>query len=221
MLKAIFGKKGKTPANLTDIKRILGIKPENEYGLDVLCEIALSSKKPNIVKDLIELGLDVNQPLKSGSSFLIMACNLGLPNIVEMLVNNGADIDKILLPNNKTPLDIALDSESGNALNRQSRIAEIVTILVSHGAKSERLQDPKWAKAAAEGQMILAQRKACFKASCEDILPEEVGHIVKQYSGWERETEQKQSSPPPPPSPRNRAGSTGLQSRDAKIVQRS
>ncbi len=62
-------------------------------------EIFKSGNK-TIVKNLIELGVDINEEYRKGWTPLLYACQKGHIKIVKYLVENGADMNKEIYDDN-------------------------------------------------------------------------------------------------------------------------
>lgn len=85
---------------------------------------AIYSNSYQQVADLIAAGIDVNKKLASNLSPLMVACGLGLPGIVEQLLNAGADIHTVDSSLGASPLHKAA----------QSGVVDVAQLLLDRGA---------------------------------------------------------------------------------------
>ena len=99
-----------------DVKQL-----DKEYTL----EKAVLYGYPEIVELLLKIGVNANQK-HSGLRPLHYACDIGNLKIVEILLENGADIDAIVEGANRTPLDIAVWREK----------TSVTRLLLENGCKT-------------------------------------------------------------------------------------
>ena len=99
----------KTLAKSTDSKKLLDMVTKTN-GLTALM-IALSSKRPDIVMELLDRGADPNlRRTTDGATPLMIAAELGYQDVVKKLIANAADLNLLLKIDNSTALILALDS---------------------------------------------------------------------------------------------------------------
>jgi hypothetical protein len=83
------------------------------------------------VKKLLDEGVDVNTKYRYGATALSYACDRGNLEVVKVLLEHGADVNVKDTFYHVTPLDWA----SSPAMGRKPQHAEIVGLLLAHGAK--------------------------------------------------------------------------------------
>ena len=114
-----------------DIKKVKSLLSEKEkinvHHLDENFTVFHVVRKGNadIVKILLSLGINVNEK-GIGFTLLHVACEEGNLPIVELLLENGADIDAISKGANWTPLDVAVWKEN----------TSITKLLLENGCKT-------------------------------------------------------------------------------------
>lgn len=109
--------------------------PYNEYGYTPF-HLAVYHPFPiEVVKELINLGADVNQPIKDGRTPIMLSCISRIyPNVLKLLINCGADIN-------------AQDKDGYTALmqvlkkNKQSVKNTFANILIDNGSDLTKLKN--------------------------------------------------------------------------------
>ncbi len=116
------------------------IVPTPKYNFSDDLQTALLKKDVDQVKDIVKRGVDINAPDTSGYTPLLYAVQTGKTELVEIILNSGADIDPRDNYNNQTPLLWVLNPlpfiyggklTEGQALENQTAIA---TLLIDKGA---------------------------------------------------------------------------------------
>ena len=95
---------------------------EEGFQLTTLDKVGDPTHKTQIVRLLIEKGVDVNQVAQNGVSPLHWAALIGNKELVELLISKGANVNAITFPDQKTPLDYAQEQK-------------VIETLISKGAK--------------------------------------------------------------------------------------
>jgi len=85
------------------------------------------------VKKLLDEGVDVNTKYRYGATALSYACDRGNFDVVKVLLEHGADVNVEDTFYHATPLDWA----ASPAMGRKPQHAEIVGLLLAHGAKGK------------------------------------------------------------------------------------
>jgi hypothetical protein len=85
------------------------------------------------VKALLDAGVDVNTKFRYGNTALSFACDRGHLEVVKVLLDAGADVNVKDTFYGATPLSWA----SGPAMGRKPAHAEIVGLLLKHGAQGK------------------------------------------------------------------------------------
>ena len=96
--------------DLNNVTNLLQRKEEidvKQLDTNYTLETAVKDGYSVIVELLLKIGVNANQK-HSGLRPLHYACDIGNLKIVEILLENGADIDAIVEGGNQTPLDIAV-----------------------------------------------------------------------------------------------------------------
>ena len=115
--------------DLERVKKFLAADPQLLYdnsGAEgrIPLHCAIRGKHSDVARFLIDQGADVNAREVNGASVLNYASYWGLPEIVQLLIEKGADVKNDVTPNGITPLHWA--SSAGHS--------EIVKILIVSGA---------------------------------------------------------------------------------------
>ncbi|EGG16299.1 hypothetical protein DFA_09329 [Cavenderia fasciculata] len=81
--------------------------------------LAVSSRKPSTVRELIRLGANLNQVDGTGKTALHVAAEIGLPVILSILLKAGANpkLKTISSTYSKTPLQLAIDNDNQNVIH--------------------------------------------------------------------------------------------------------
>jgi ankyrin repeat protein len=114
------------------------------------------------IKQMIDNGFDINSYINAGLTPLLYACELFCknpnPNIkmLEILLNNGADVNKRSLTGKDTPLLFSLKK------NLCSKIENIVEILIDYGADVNLLET--------NGKQQSPLHIACYQDDYNDIV---------------------------------------------------
>ena len=90
---------------------------------DVDLMMSAMTKSAALVTRLIEAGADVNAKSEDGFTVLMSACDRGNHEVVEVLLDNGADIDAVC------------EAEYANALYLALGYEKVLTLLLDRGAK--------------------------------------------------------------------------------------
>jgi uncharacterized protein len=85
------------------------------------------------VKKLLDEGVDVNTKFRYGATALSYACDRGNLEVVKVLLEHGADVNVEDTFYHATPLNWA----ARPAMGRKPQHAEIVGLLLTHGAKGK------------------------------------------------------------------------------------
>src|SRR5262249_9688772 len=119
---------------------------------EALGEAARKGDAP-AVKKLLDEGVDVNTKFRYNRTALSFACDRGHVDVVKLLLDRGADVNVKDTFYGATPLNWA----AGPAMERRPQHAEIVALLLKHGAqgKEDALQEAVSAPDAAMTKVIL------------------------------------------------------------------
>lgn len=112
-----------------EIRGIISGEDENPNKLRGLMDSALQRGTTADLEALFDSGMDVNQEDFEGRTALMMCSAKGQRDGVEMLIERGADVNRIFKYHDSIP-KTALDAA------RESGKSEIADILITFGAKS-------------------------------------------------------------------------------------
>ncbi|XP_037519824.2 LOW QUALITY PROTEIN: ankyrin repeat, SAM and basic leucine zipper domain-containing protein 1-like [Rhipicephalus sanguineus] len=93
--------------------------------------VAVSRGNVELARDLISRGLDVNMECRSNWSALVQACFSGYPEMVQLLVDHGADVNASI--GVTTPLMAACGTWKGS----EAALVACAEILLKHGAEPD------------------------------------------------------------------------------------
>jgi ankyrin repeat protein len=85
------------------------------------------------VKKLLDEGVDVNTKFRYGATALSYACDRGHLDVVKLLIDRGADVNVKDTFYHATPLTWAVSP----AMGRKPQHAEVVRLLLQHGAQGK------------------------------------------------------------------------------------
>jgi len=106
--------------------------PASTDKAEALAEAARKGDAP-AVKKLLDEGADVNAKFRYGATALSYACDRGHLDVVKLLVDRGADVNARDTFYKATPLTWAVSP----AMGRKPQHAEIVRLLLEHGAQGK------------------------------------------------------------------------------------
>uniref|UniRef100_A0A0P4WLI4 Ankyrin repeat, SAM and basic leucine zipper domain-containing protein 1 n=1 Tax=Scylla olivacea TaxID=85551 RepID=A0A0P4WLI4_SCYOL len=132
------------------------IRMHDGYALP-LDELRLASMQGNlpVVKSLLKQGIAVDQVLKGGWTCLLFACSSGRPQLVEYLLQQGAD------PSMHKELFTPLMAACASSRESEEELLECVDLLLNYGAKvdvAERHRMTPLMFASKEGRVSIVQR---------------------------------------------------------------
>ena len=109
--------------------RKINFQELNQNELKKLLDRALQFGSREDLEALFDQGMDINQGDFSDRTALMMAASTGKKEVVLMLLERSADVNKVCMYQGRIPLT-ALDAA------REKNKTEIVNILLEHGAKT-------------------------------------------------------------------------------------
>lgn len=97
--------------------------------------IACSTRKPNIVGMIMKTKkVDVNEVDSFGMTALMYSCDIATYDVVKLLIEGGADIDKISKITNTTALGFLCNMNHKHSQSQRRDITKTLKLLIKHGA---------------------------------------------------------------------------------------
>ncbi|KAG8335352.1 Asz1p [Homalodisca vitripennis] len=139
---------------------------ENVKLMEAIHDLRLATIRGDLqaVKDALDKGLTVNQPLKGGWTALMYACSLGHPLIVEFLLQQGAN------PNFHKELFTPLMATCASTQEHEDRLVQCVDLLLRYKANvniTERHHISALMFAAKEGHAKIVAQLLGENCNCE------------------------------------------------------
>ena len=111
----------------------------NSTNINEFCRWIYNGEKEKVVETIQQKNLDLNEENSSGMSTLIVAIEGGQPEILEMLLKNGAEPNNISKPDKLTALhwavETAIDGIIQNNRKTPNKVEiECIQILLKYGA---------------------------------------------------------------------------------------
>ena len=156
--------------------------PSIEYMID-----AIEQDEEEQVKDLLEMGADVNATEPSnGNTPLIVASASNLPKIVEMLLAAGADVNGVN-DEAKTALDIAKETECSKKIQLPLKRHNIEKFIPRH---LQTLQNRKKDKI----KLTWALREKDVGNRGDGTMPYDLRRKIGEYLGGKRKSKKSKKS---------------------------